>query len=818
VSEQRLRQAAEAVGDRVAVGAGSVIVRQGEAGAAFYVVVSGALDVVVDAGEGVRLPVARLGPGTHFGEMSLLTESPVSADVVACEATTLLRVPAERFRRLVHDDPELLEHLAGELAARLRRTNEQLATQQQQQSALGRLLAAQYGCPFKADLPSLAQATAYAKAAQDDLPVLITGEGGVGKRALAQHLHAQSAQSERTILTVECADMVAEEARACLFGDAADPAAVTRFADRLGFLQAADGGTLVLADVDRLPLPVQADLGAFLASQPPPTTSPNVRLRLIATASRPMEQLLAEGALDAAFGEALAGGHVMNLRPLRKRRRDIVPLAEHFLAWVGRRRGFPPQELSESARRELQAYDFEFGNAAELLRVMELAGRLAEGGVVTAEHLFFGPGAEAEGPQLDLFRWPWIKGVVRSGTALKVLRAVVALSFFGIAVACILAPQHLAGRIGNILAWGVWWPGLVLSLILLGRVWCAVCPLSLGAEGVQRAAGRRLAPPDWLRRVGPVFALLGFVVIVWIEESTHMLSHPVRTGVLLLSLAAAAALIGLLYQRHTWCRYLCPLGAMGGVFSAASALRVSARREVCVASCTGHECFKGTEHSDGCPMFNHALYMTNGQYCKLCMRCLRDCPHDAPRLVLQPPLRDMWRSNLLSPDLVPLAVVIGMLVLFLTVTHTGLLSRPGGPLWFSLGCLAIAVLGVAITRLFRVRQRTGEGASIPWTARVIYAYAPAVAAILVAIRLHALPVLQDVSVGLSATHGSLVHLTLLEASEALVALAGGLMTLWALWCVCRLRFAEAPGSALVSWVGFSTLAVACLILAMSWLT
>jgi transcriptional regulator with AAA-type ATPase domain/polyferredoxin len=816
VGTQRLQEAVRVFADSVEVEAGTTVVHQGDKGGALYVVESGALEVVVEAEEGVRLPVARLGPGAHFGEMSLLAGIPVSADVVASEPTVLRTVDAARFEQLVHGDPQLLEHLAGQLALRLKRTNEQLAAQQQHQAAVGRLMALQRGCPFKADLPSMARGTAVADAAQDDRPVLMTGEDGVGKRALAQHIHATSRRAHRAVLVVDCASMAADDAREQLFGDS-QPSAVSRFADRLGFLQAADGGTLVLAAVDRLPLEVQADVATFLASQSPPSTSSQVSLRLIATASRPLDDLQSAGAIDPTLAEALAAGHLIAVRPLRNRRRDVVPLAEHFLAWVGRRRGDGPRRFSESARRELLGYDFPFGNAAELRQVIELAANLAEGDVITAEHLFFGPTADAEGLQLDLFRWPSVERAVRSGRILTALKVAVALAFGGIVAACLLAPHTVAGRIANMLAWGVWWPLLVVSLLLLGRAWCAVCPLSFAAEGVQRAAGRHLAPPDLLRRLGPIVSLIGFVAIVWIEETTHMLSNPLRTGMLLVSLALAAVLVAWLYQRHTWCRYLCPLGAMGAVFAVSSGLRVTARREVCAGSCTGHECFKGTDKSAGCPMFNHALYVTNGQYCKLCMRCVQDCPHQSVRLVLQPPLQDTWRSNLLSADMVPLAVVIGMLVLFLAATHTGFIESPTGSLWFALGCVAIAALGLALGGLLGSRQKEESARDVSWTARVVYAYAPAVGAILIAIRLHALTFLRDTLLSVALPRGDVLTVSTITLGEALVAVAGGAMTLWALWRVCRLRFPHSAGKAVAAWLGLASLAVACLALAMGWL-
>ena len=808
----RLLAAVRELGTREVAAAGDTVLGQGDPGAALYVVESGALDVVVEADEGLRLPVVRLGPRAHFGEMSLLTGTPVSADVVACEPTVLWRVSASQFEALTRADPALMEHLAGQLAARLRHTNVQLAAQQQQQQALGRLLTSQRDCPYKPDLPSAGRRGLDPAAAEDDGPVLIVGEEGVGKRALAQRLHSLSPRATRALLVVDCAALAGPDARRQLFGDA-DPRHVTRFGDYLGFLQAADGGVLVLAHVDRLPFEVQDDLARFLDSGPGPS---RVDVRLIATTTRPPETLQQDEAVSPALLSRLQAGQLLKLAPLRRRRRDIVPLAEHFLECLARRRGRPPKALSEGARRELQGYDYAYSNGSELRQVIELAANLAPGETIGAEHVFFGRGS-ADTPQVDLLRWPTVARAAKGGRVLRALKALVALVFAGLTAACFLAPSEPLGRFANMLVWGVWWPGLIVSLILLGRAWCAVCPLSSAGEAAQRAAGRRLAPSDRLVRWGPVFALLGFVAIVWVEEAVDMVGHPVRTGWFLVTLVVLAAVATWLFQRHTWCRYLCPLGAMGGVFSAGSALRVRARQEVCAASCTGHECYKGTEHSEGCPMFNHALYLTSGQNCKLCMRCLQDCPHDSPRLVLQPPLQEVWRSDLLSPDVVPLALVIMMLVLLVAATHGGSLSSPGVGAWFAGACVAIALLGLGLVALLAHERGAEGGRSVSWSARVAYAFAPAAGAVLLAYRLRSLLGLEGLSLNLGNSTGWMVGISLLHLLQAASIAVGGGMTLWTLWRVVRLRHPAALGKAVVAWAVLAGAAVVCLLSAFTWM-
>jgi transcriptional regulator with AAA-type ATPase domain/polyferredoxin len=809
---KRLAEAVRQAVPPTQVAAGETVVRQGDEGRKLYLVHSGALDVVVTAEEGLRLPVARLGPGTHFGEMSLLAGMPVSADVVACEPSILYAVTAEQFDELVREDRALMEYLAEELAVRLKRTNEQLSALQQRQTALSRLIGAPHAQPFRSDLPSFGKKlqAAVQEACRADGPLLIVGEDGVGKRGLAQHIHSMSNRRERPVLVVDCAEIPADEATAQLFGGA-QPDAVARFADSLGYIQAADGGTLVLANIERLPADAHHNVATFLRTHAGAEAEFCVSVRVIATSCLSPADLAGNEAIDEQLKAALAGAPAIELLALRNRRRDIIPLAEHFLATTARRTGAEPRQLSDSARRELLGYDFPFGNARELRQVMELACQLAEGDTIRPEHLFFGPGGGPEAAQLDLLRWPWLERVLLDGRLLSGLKLLVGLVFGAMVIASLAAPDSVAARAANLMVWGIWWPALIVSLLLLGRAWCAVCPLSSSAQVVQRAWGRQLALPDWLKEFGPIFGLVGFVGIVWVEQVTGMADKPLYTACLLVSLAVAAIFIGWLFQRHAWCRYLCPLGAMGAVFSVASALRVQARREVCGASCTGHECYRGGEKGDGCPMFSHALFLSSGQHCKLCMECLRSCPSQSPRLILQPPLRDIWRSNLITADMAPLTVVVGLLALFLAATPIiRPESRPGG-LWFTIGALAAIGVGLALTRLFQHRQQTAGSRDVSWTARAVYAYAPAAAALLLAFHLRALPWLERVAVRVTTAEGVAVGASILQLAQWAAALAGGLMTGWALWWLCSGRFGPGPLKPLIVWIALGLLAAVGLV-------
>ena len=107
----------------VSVDAGAAVVRQGDPGDAFYVVVKGAFGVYVAPPEGEESRVNGLGPGAPFGEMALLTGRPRSASVRAETPAEVLRLDRGRFLDLVRREPQIGLALAATLCERLRRAH-----------------------------------------------------------------------------------------------------------------------------------------------------------------------------------------------------------------------------------------------------------------------------------------------------------------------------------------------------------------------------------------------------------------------------------------------------------------------------------------------------------------------------------------------------------------------------------------------------------------------------------------------------------------------------------------------------------------------
>jgi hypothetical protein len=229
--------------------------------------------------------------------------------------------------------------------------------------------------------------------------------------------------------------------------------------------------------------------------------------------------------------------------------------------------------------------------------------------------------------------------------------------FAGITAATLIWRDGLAGQIANGLVWGLWWPALIVLFLLVGRVWCPFCPISLAGRFTSRAYSLGRKPAAWMKKHSGAAMTVLFLAIIWSERVFHMPQTPAATGVFLIVLASFPAVLSVIYEREVWCRYLCPLGALSAGYAVPSPVVVHANQTVCASQCTTHDCSKGSDGEAGCPVFLHPLYMRDAHFCKLCFACLRSCRHQSAKLYVRLPLLDIWRRAELSATLIPFATI-----------------------------------------------------------------------------------------------------------------------------------------------------------------
>ena len=230
------------------------------------------------------------------------------------------------------------------------------------------------------------------RAAQTSSTVLIVGETGTGKGALAQFVHesAPGPGKSRPFLQLNCAALPANLVESELFGVRKGAFTDAR-EDRTGLFVAANGGTLFLDEVGELAPEAQAKLLTVLESgKVRPlggTTEVAVKVRVIAATNRPLEMLLREGRFRPDLYYRLNVIRI-EIPPLRERRADIVPLVDLFLHRTSTQLERPVIAISAAAMKRLVGYDWP-GNVRELANMVERAVALAEHDTLLAEDFAF---------------------------------------------------------------------------------------------------------------------------------------------------------------------------------------------------------------------------------------------------------------------------------------------------------------------------------------------------------------------------------------------------------------------------------------------
>ncbi len=204
--------------------------------------------------------------------------------------------------------------------------------------------------------------------------VLIRGESGVGKELIARAIHERSARRDAALVKVNCASVPKELFESEFFGHVRG-AFTGAFKDRAGRFELADGGTLFLDEVGDIPLDLQAKLLRVLQESEFERVGDDrtrkVDVRIVAATNRNLEADVLAGRFRQDLYYRLSV-FPLEVPPLRARRDDIVPLAEHFVRSSAKKLGRSDLGFDDAQRAMLLAYDWP-GNVRELQHVIERA-------------------------------------------------------------------------------------------------------------------------------------------------------------------------------------------------------------------------------------------------------------------------------------------------------------------------------------------------------------------------------------------------------------------------------------------------------------
>jgi polyferredoxin len=191
---------------------------------------------------------------------------------------------------------------------------------------------------------------------------------------------------------------------------------------------------------------------------------------------------------------------------------------------------------------------------------------------------------------------------------------------------------------GTAITWYVWFCLVFVMMVVAGRAWCAMCPFGGFAEWVQRGAlwqraqrrlGLGLKMPESVARYGYLLSVAAFLLLTWIEEYFNIAGpgEPRATSFMVLGIVTSALVFFLVFERRTFCRYICPLSSLiGSVGSMGSVAGFRTRdRDVCT-SCETKDCMRGGADGYGCPWFTWPGSADSNASCGCAVNASRPAP------------------------------------------------------------------------------------------------------------------------------------------------------------------------------------------------
>lgn len=761
---------------------GQVIVTAGSQPDGLYILLQGKLETLETAPGGVSYLA-----GAVLNLEALLLHQPVEQTIQTLSDSTLWYVPRPQFQQVVDRHPDILQTFTQQLVEAVKRLSFQFNYEQERQAVLRPYLVT------RAKRGVIGRSR-YAERLRNQIrtagihrrPVLIFGEPGLEKDNLAALVHFGSKGRRDPIIQVDCGKLQASGAD--LFG---------RVGGKPGLLAALGQGTLVLSNPRDLPEDLMEPIVALIQDnryQPQsrpglPEAAPVVSQARIILIS---EQAAPE--LDGLIADPI------KVPPLRVHKADLEDQVQYYLSLICRRQRLHRIQVAPEAIRRLQSYDFP-SNLRELENLVKRAvSQVGPEGVITEEIIWPSQSKKKRlrlnllnaYPQLRRFlRSPWWPDRLNYGITLTLFAGVVALLWYG--------PQQRHENVALTVFWAWWWPLVLLSFPVVGRLWCAVCPFMIYGEVTQKLTqwlfpGRlQRWPRQSAERWGGWFLFALFALILIWEEVWHLENTAYLSACLLLLITAGAMICSALFERRFWCRYLCPIGGMNGLFAKLSMTELRAQQGTCSAECTTYQCYKGGpakgegQETNGCPLYSHPAQLEDNRDCVLCMTCLKACPHRSVELNLRPPGIELWTSHQPRPYEVALMfLLLGAVYLHrLPELQTRLgLTLPLESHWshslvavLVLGLPAVLPLAVAVVNLGWQQGLQGNKSGL--FVKLAYGYLPLVWAANLAhyLRLGLLEGGRILPVSLATFGGSGANLPVWVAHPAVVAFLQGVTLL-----------------------------------------
>jgi len=646
---------------------GDRIVSSGDPGDKIRFLLSGKAQVIVRERDGSDISVDMLSPGDLIGEISFFTglPAPTNSEVIADEDSSVLEILAADFESVLKSNPDFMISVLKNLAHKVIRLDQSVYKNARKKRALQNIISREghlFPDYFVGETVRKRVGRQLEELAGSVWPVLITGETGVGKEFLAHAMYKMSSHHQRVFLYLDLLRPLTatdnslnycelpeeiidptEQQMKLFFGSETRGEGKARI-ETPGYLELTEEGTLLVRGMERLTLLMQNRLLFTLKTgkfkKVGAVGYQNCDTRIIGTTNLDASEISADK--HPLLHWMLE--HSLHVPPLRKRRKEIPTLVQHYVGKYSQELHKEINKLPNETIKTIVGYSWP-GNDRELATTLKRAVLLSADGVLRPQDVYFDlKRIEADG-KINLLTSATITKAIKSPLFPVIFQSAAAPFFFILLVLLFLGPVNPSSNVGALFSWAVGWPTMIFGAFIWARFWCSLCPMGAIGHLAKKLISFDIPFPAFLKQKSDLIIATSAMFIIWIEIATDLRSSPFNTGLLLLSIMLFAVFFSIVFERQSWCRYLCPLGGMMGVLAKVSPFELRADRNVCAIQCSSNECFVGTPSHEGCPFGQMAPSLRSNRFCKLCGNCVKNCPHGAMNLNLRIPGREIWEMH-----------------------------------------------------------------------------------------------------------------------------------------------------------------------------